>query len=106
MNVAVVITDPTSTTNMTGFRSWIRGSSFVNESIVARVRMSRVKSFAVWRANSVLLVECEVELEHVHAGLPEEAERAADRVGVDQVLHGREREVANGGDPPRLQVGV
>ena len=51
-NVAVVITEPTSTTNMTGFRSWIRGSSFLSESIVARVTISRVNSLASCRAIS------------------------------------------------------
>ena len=50
--VAVVITEPTSTTNMTGLRSWIRGSSFLNESIVARVTISRVNSLASCRAIS------------------------------------------------------
>ncbi len=51
-NVAVVMTEPTSTTNMTGLRIWTRGSSFLNESISARVTMSRVKRLAVLRAIS------------------------------------------------------
>ena len=46
--------------------------------------ISRVKSLAVF-GPSVLPVECEVELEDVHAGLAEESERAAVDVGVDQL---------------------
>ena len=51
-------------------------------------------------------VEGEVELEHVDAGLAEEAQRAPVRVLADQLLDGRERQVPHGGDAPRLQLRV
>ena len=38
-----VMTLPTSTMNITGFRTWFRGSSFGNESLIAAVTSSRVK---------------------------------------------------------------
>ena len=50
---------------------------------------------------SGLLVECEVELEHVHTRLAEEPEAPAVGVLGDQLLHGRERQVADGCDPLR-----
>ena len=53
-----------------------------------------------------LLVECEVELEHVHAGLAEQAEEAAVGVVGDQARHLRQRQVADRGDPVRLDPGV
>ena len=46
----------------------------------------------------LLLVECEVELEDVDAWLAEEARGAVVGVVVDQLLHGRERQVADRGD--------
>ena len=61
------------------------------------------------RAPSTLalrLVECEVELEDVDARLAEEAPRAAVGVLRDQLLHGRERQVPDGGDPARLELRV
>ena len=42
--VTVVITAPISTTNITGLRTWTRGSSLSKLSISARVTMSRRNS--------------------------------------------------------------
>src|SRR5581483_3570312 len=52
------------------------------------------------------LVEGEVELENVDSRLAEEAERPSPRVPADQLLHGRERQVADGRDAPGLEVRV
>ncbi len=104
--IAVVITLPSSTMNITGFLTWLRGSSFGNESRTAASTSSREKTLARWRAMHYLasqLVEGEIELEHVHARLAEEAEAAAVRVLLDQLLHGRERQVPHGGDAARLE---
>ena len=78
----VVITLPSSTMNITGFRTCSRGSSFGNESrIAASDELAREDAAAVARPSRASEpVESEVELEHVDAGLAEEAERAA--VGV------------------------
>src|SRR5690349_15579700 len=97
--ITVVITLPSSTMNITGFLTWARGSSFGNESRTAVTTSSREKRLEDLRAT----VECEVELQDVHAGLAEEVERAAFGVLLDQLLHGRERQVSDGCDPPRLQ---
>ena len=51
-------------------------------------------------------VEGEVELEHVDAGLAEEAERAAVGVVVDQLQDALERDAADLGDAVRLDPGV
>ena len=52
------------------------------------------------------LVEREVELEHVHGRLAEEAERTAVGVLVDQLEHLRPVEAPGPGDPIRLETGV
>ena len=52
------------------------------------------------------VVEREVELEHVHARLAEEAERAAGRVPVDQLQDVGEVEPARLGHPRSLQARV
>src|SRR5262245_45094687 len=59
---------------------------------------------AGWRWRSS--IECLVEGGGVHAGLAEEAERAAVGVLVDQRLHAREGEVADRGDAARLDLRV
>src|SRR6185437_6630341 len=46
MNSMVVMTLPISTTNITGFFIWMRGSSFLKESLMARRRMAPSKSDA------------------------------------------------------------
>ena len=46
----VVITEPISTTNITGLRIWMRGSSFLKLSISARVTISRWNSETAWRS--------------------------------------------------------
>ena len=101
--IPVVITLPSSTMNITGFLSWSRGSSFGNESRTApRDDLAREDACRLaGHLAAACLVESEVELEHVHARLAEEAPRAADRVLRDQLLHGRERQVADGGDRAR-----
>jgi hypothetical protein len=48
--IAVVITLPSSTMNMTGLRIWLRGSSFGNESRIAARTSSREKMLADLRA--------------------------------------------------------
>ena len=40
----MVISAPISTTNMTGLRTWTRGSSFLNEAPIAGQRISGVNS--------------------------------------------------------------
>ena len=55
---------------------------------------------------SCFLVEGEVELEHVHPGLAEEAEEAAFGVLGDQLEHPVERQAADRGDPVRLDARV
>ena len=84
--MTVVITLPSSTMNITGFRNWSRGSSFGNESRIAAKTMSREKMLPARGPLAGLLVECEVQLEDVDARLAEEAERSAVRVVVDQLL--------------------
>ncbi len=49
-HVTVVITDPISTTNITGLRIWTRGSSFLTLSISAWPTMSRWNSETAWRS--------------------------------------------------------
>ena len=71
---------------MTGLRKSVRGSSLRNESPIAARTISREKMLCFGRVTGALLVECEVELEHVDAGLAEEAEPAAVGVLVDQLL--------------------
>ena len=77
-HVTVVMTEPISTTNMTGFRTCTRGSSFLTLSISARLTMSRWNSETAWRSwaagicatsgpSSYEAIEGEVQLEHVHA---------------------------------------
>ena len=75
--------------NITGLRDCSRGSSFGNESRIAATTISREKMLGGCAGHQrvLLLVECEVELEDVDAGLAEEAERAAVGVVVDQLLH-------------------
>ncbi len=48
--IAVVITLPSSTMNMTGLRTWLRGSSFGNESRIAASTSSFEKRLADVRA--------------------------------------------------------
>ncbi len=48
--VTVVMTEPISTTNITGLRIWMRGSSFLRLSIRARTTRSRWKSEIAWRS--------------------------------------------------------
>ena len=107
--IAVVITLPSSTMNITGFLSCSRGSSFGNESrIAASDELAREEAGRLARPSSCCLplVEREVELEDVHAGLAEEAEAAAVGVRRDQLLHGRERQVPDGRDAARLELRV
>ena len=49
-HVTVVITEPISTTNITGLRTCTRGSSFLRLSISARRTMSRWNSEIAWRS--------------------------------------------------------
>ncbi len=46
----VVITLPISTMNITGFFTWLRGSSFGNESLIACLTISGSKMFVSLRA--------------------------------------------------------
>ena len=59
-----------------------------------------------WSSVRCLLVEGDVELEHVDAGLAQQAEEATVGVRRDQVFDPGERELANGGDPVRLDPRV
>ena len=89
----VVITAPISTTNMTGLRTWTRGSSLVTDSqqrgaqdLAVEERNGALDEVGCWSVGGsssfqrCFLVEGDVEFEHVHAGLAEHSERAA--VGV------------------------
>ena len=105
----VVTTLPSSTMNMTGFRTCERGSSLGNESPDRGEHELAREDAAACAGHRLLpseLVESEIELEDVHAGLAEEAEAAPVRVVADQLLHRRERQVADRGDAARLQCGV
>ena len=113
----MVISAPTSTTNMTGLRTCTRGSSFLNEAPIAGHRISgvnrdfdaraaspaaRAREESGWRSSA----ECLVELGGVDARLAEQAEEAAVGVVVDELLDAVEREAAHGGDAARLDAGV
>ena len=108
--IPVVITLPSSTMNITGFLS-CSARIELRERVADRGRRTSSRE-KMLRADlrgpsSVALspaVECEVELEDVDARLAEEAPRAAGRVLRDQLLHRRERQVADGRDPARLQL--
>ena len=80
--ITVVITLPSSTMNITGFRIWSRGSSFGNESRDRReddlAREDACGGAGHYELCS--LSSARLSFEDVHAGLAEEAERAA--VGV------------------------
>ena len=104
----MVITAPISTTNITGLRICTRGSSLRSDSTSAGRMISGSNSERGWFVGhaAVLLVESEVELEHVHAGLAEQAEEAAVGVVGDQAVDLGERQVADRGDPVRLDPGV
>ena len=86
----MVMTLPTSTTNITGLRSWTRGSSLRKDAQMAGTTMSLVKSLRRGRRRSWAWgrtgepVQVEVEQEDVDPCLPEEAHRAALGVVVDQ----------------------
>ena len=76
---------------MTGLRTWTRGSSLRSELAPApsddravEQRAGRLRSALDRSSRRCFLVEGEVELEHVDAGLAEEAEEAAVGVVVDQ----------------------
>ena len=56
--------------------------------------------------DSALGVECEVELEDVHARLAHEAERPVAGVLVDELQHARDRQATGLGDARRLQPRV
>src|ERR1700733_7026153 len=102
--VTVVITAPISTTNITGLRTWTRGSSFLMLSITARLTMSRRNREIAWRsrggvgavgsdagagvcsdmsAASTQAVEGEIDFEHVDVGFAGEVESALPGVGGD-----------------------
>ena len=83
--IAVVITLPISTMNITGLRTCMRGSSLGNESRTAASDDLAGEDALGLPGHRRLLVEREVELEHVDARLAEEAERAAVGVLVDQL---------------------
>ena len=118
-HVTVVITEPISTTNITGLRICTRGSSFLKLSISARLTISRWNSEIAWRSLGVArdlcatsglssgqAVEREVELEHVHARFAREAEPAGVGVLGDQPVDHAQREPALGGDAVRLDARV
>src|SRR3984885_1001636 len=115
-HVMLVITAPISTTNMTGLRICTRGSSLVKLSSSARTTMSRRNSeiarrSEVARVDMALLAPCEavegeVDLQHVYAGLAHEPEGVAVGVLRNKLVDLCQREVADGGDPVRLDVGI
>ena len=80
----VVMSAPTSTTNITGLRTTWRGSSLRRLSTSAGRRISVPR-----RTFIALLVQRQVQFEDVHAGLAEHAEGAAIGVLLDQLLHAR-----------------
>ena len=79
----VVITAPISTTNITGLRIWTRGSSFRSDATSAGRTISGSKGIEAGSRScgGCLLVECEVELQHVHAGLAEQRPGSGRRCG-------------------------
>ena len=73
--ITVVITLPSSTMNMTGFRTWLPRVE-LRERVADRGEHDVPREDALRLAGHYCLrlrVECEVELEHVHARLAEEA---------------------------------
>ena len=77
----VVITAPISTTNITGLRIWYARVELAKLADERRPQdRRRAGADSVLRVIGGLLVEREVELEHVHAGLAEE--RRATRPSV------------------------
>ena len=105
-----MITAPTSTTNITGLRTWTRGSSLRSD-VDDRAQHDRAVeqgpgTAARFIGRGSFLVESEVELEHVDAGLAEEAEEAAVGVVGDELVDAVERQVAHGGDAVRLDARV
>ena len=123
--VTVVITAPISTTNITGLRIWTRGSSFMKLSISARLTMSRRNSEIAWRSwasrgASARGVRCSrtsagLRQRRLRArfssstltpGSPENPSPRPLRVGGDQAVDRRQRQVAHGRDPVGLDVGV
>ena len=106
--IPVVITLPSSTMNITGLLS-------LEARVELRERVADRREHELAREDAAevgghqappRLVESEIELEDVDARLAEEAEAAAVGVLLDQLLHGRERQVPDGGDAPRLQLRV
>src|SRR4030088_1498420 len=109
------MTEPISTTNITGLWICTRGSSFLKLSMSARTTMSRWNSETARRSwvggadiSGVPLepVEGEVEFEHVHSALPGEAQAALVRVLGHQPVDRAQGEVADGGNPVCLAPGV
>ena len=107
-HATVVITAPISTTNITGLRMTWRGSSLRKLAITASRTTSRF-SRRPWAAVVIgrrLLVDGQVQLEHVHARLPEHAQVTIVGVVVDQLLDSCEWKLAHGRDPPGLDARV
>ena len=105
--MAVVMTLPSSTMNITGFFSCSRGSSFGNESRIAceheLVGEDARRGGLRGREAALLasqIVEGEVELEDVHARLAEEVEERPSvccRISCSTVASGRWRTAATRG---------
>ena len=106
IQISVVSTAPTSTTNMTGLRTMRRGSSLRSASSSAGRRISGAKSERSGRSSSRLLLQGEVELEDVHGPRAAEAEQRPVRVVVDEREHPRAVDAALLRDAVRLDARV
>ena len=104
----VVITAPTSTTNITGLRITWRGSSLRTLAIAASRTTCGSAGVPGRRLSSGrrLFVDGEVQLEHVHARLAEHAQVAIVRVVVDSCWIRASGSLAHGRDPPGLDARV
>ena len=105
----VVMTLASSTMKITGLRKRCRGSSLRKESRIAAKTISFVKTLvpaprALQFPYSLirLLVQSQVQLQDVDAGLAEEPERATVGRLLDELLHPLRRQVSLLRDPRRL----
>ena len=93
IQISVVSTAPTSTTNMTGLRAMSRGSSLRSDAPIA-ARGCRARTASARADRSSLRLQRVVELHHVHGLRAAEAEQRPARGVVDQLEHPRERQAA------------
>ena len=110
IQATVVMTAPISTTNMTGLRTWTRGSSFAKEPRSAGVRSSRVKSDGAGLiGHRVVPSRARLSSVTLTPGSPRTAEEAPVGLVLDQLLDAGRRQAAHARDAvgldPRVGLG-